>query len=67
MLACGVALYLLLVWTSAIPAPRFDFHVPQIVVSFLGSALPILISVINSSVIPAISKPLGRVLLEFLI
>ena len=56
----GIALYLLLCGRPR--SRRCASTRPHDVVRFLGSALPIVISVINSSVIPAITKPLGVLL-----
>ena len=52
--------YLLLVGVSAVSAPRLVLHVDPIAVQILQYAVPVFISIANSSLIPAITKPVAR-------
>ena len=60
LLTGGFMIYLLLLGVSAISVRRF--RVPPTAVQFLQSAVPILMSAINSLVIPAMTKPLARLI-----
>jgi hypothetical protein len=60
LLTSGFIVYLLLVSVSAVSATRLVLHVPPNAVQFLQWTVPVLTSIANSTVIPAISKPVAR-------
>ena len=55
-------LFLLLVAVSTVSAPPLVFRVRPIVKQLLQSVVPVLISIANSSVVPAITKPVARLI-----
>ena len=60
LLTSGFIVYLLLVSVSAVSATRLVLHVPPYIVQILQWTVPVLISIANSTVIPAITKPVAR-------